>query len=70
MLPAKPLLLSDADETAVIGPARLHVRPRGHMTRTPLIQLRDVAKTYTVGEVDVQALRGVSLESIMASMSP
>src|SRR5437660_2626114 len=28
----------------------------------PLIQLRDVAKTYYLGEVEVNALRGVSLD--------
>jgi ABC-type lipoprotein export system ATPase subunit len=28
----------------------------------PLIQLRDIAKVYRLGEVDVQALRGVSLD--------
>jgi ABC-type lipoprotein export system ATPase subunit len=27
----------------------------------PLIELRDIAKTYTLGEVEVQALRGVNL---------
>ena len=62
MLPAKPLLLPDAKGTAVIGPAQLRRHARGHFVRTRLIQLRNVAKTYTVGEVEIQALRGVSLE--------
>jgi putative ABC transport system ATP-binding protein len=30
---------------------------------TPLISLRDLTKTYRVGDVDVRALRGVSLEA-------
>ena len=31
------------------------------MERSPLIQLEDVAKTYVMGDVEVHALRGVSL---------
>jgi putative ABC transport system ATP-binding protein len=31
------------------------------MAQTPLIRLEDVAKTYRMGDVEVQALRGVSL---------
>jgi ABC-type lipoprotein export system ATPase subunit len=30
--------------------------------RGPLIAIRDLTKTYVVGEVEVPALRGVSLE--------
>ena len=29
----------------------------------PLISVRDLTKTYQVGDVDVRALRGVSLEA-------
>src|SRR5512144_2441912 len=32
------------------------------MADSPLIRLEDVAKVYAMGEVEVQALRGVSLE--------
>jgi putative ABC transport system ATP-binding protein len=32
------------------------------MSGTPVILVRDLTKTYTVGDVDVRALRGVSLE--------
>jgi putative ABC transport system ATP-binding protein len=62
MLPLKPMLLSGSQGTVVIGPARSAHHVRGHVRRTRLIQLRDIAKTYTVGEVQVQALRGVSLD--------
>jgi putative ABC transport system ATP-binding protein len=30
--------------------------------RAPLLSIRDLTKTYVVGEVEVPALRGVSLE--------
>ena len=32
------------------------------MSETPIIQVRQLTKTYRVGDVDVQALRGVDLE--------
>jgi putative ABC transport system ATP-binding protein len=32
------------------------------MSETPIIQVRQLTKTYRVGDVDVQALRGVNLE--------
>ena len=32
------------------------------MTETPIIRMRDLKKTFRAGEVDVQALRGVSLD--------
>ena len=32
------------------------------MTETPLISVRDLTKTYAVGEIEVRALRGISLE--------
>src|SRR5581483_11549470 len=35
---------------------------RGSRTMTPVIEVRDLTKTYDVGEVKVRALRGVSLE--------
>jgi len=53
---------SFAEEAAVIAPARLHRHTDARVTRTRLIQLRDVTKTYLLGEVEVCALRGVSLD--------
>jgi putative ABC transport system ATP-binding protein len=53
---------SSAEETAVIAPARSRRWAGGHFARTRLIQLRDVSKTYTLGEVEVHALRGISLD--------
>jgi putative ABC transport system ATP-binding protein len=32
------------------------------MTETPLISVRDLTKTYAVGDIEVRALRGVSLQ--------
>jgi putative ABC transport system ATP-binding protein len=32
------------------------------MNETPLISVRDLTKTYAVGEIEVRALRGISLE--------
>ena len=32
------------------------------MTETAIIRIKDLKKTFRAGEVDVQALRGVSLE--------
>jgi putative ABC transport system ATP-binding protein len=53
---------SSAGETAVIAPARVRHHAGGHFARTRLIQLRDIVKTYTLGEVEVRALQGVSLD--------
>jgi putative ABC transport system ATP-binding protein len=53
---------SRGEETAVRAPARSRRHAGGHFTRTRLIQLRDVSKTYTLGEVEVRALQGVSLD--------
>ncbi len=53
---------SSSEETAVLAPARLRHHAGGHFARTRLIQLRDVTKTYLLGEVEVKALRGVSLD--------
>jgi putative ABC transport system ATP-binding protein len=53
---------SSAEETAVIAPARVRHHAGGHFARTRLIQLRDIVKTYTLGEVEVRALQGVSLD--------
>jgi len=33
-----------------------------HIPSTPIIQVRDLMKTYTVGEVDVHALNGIDLD--------
>jgi putative ABC transport system ATP-binding protein len=32
------------------------------MSETPVISVRDLTKTYTVGEIEVRALRGISLD--------
>ena len=32
------------------------------MNETPVIAVRDLTKTYAVGDIEVRALRGVSLE--------
>ena len=32
------------------------------MNETPVIAVRDLTKTYAVGEIEVRALRGISLE--------
>ena len=32
------------------------------MSETPIIQTRQLTKTYRVGDIDVHALRGVNLE--------
>ena len=45
-----------ASEAAVSRP-----RPRSSRAGVPVIDLRDVHKTYTVGDIAVHALRGVSL---------
>jgi putative ABC transport system ATP-binding protein len=55
------MLLSGAREKVRIGLARSPHLALGHVGRTRLIELRDVNKTYTVGEVTVEALRAVSL---------
>ncbi len=55
------MLASGAKGTVAIGPVRSPHRVRGYALQTRLIQLRDISKTYAVGEVEVQALRGVSL---------
>jgi ABC-type lipoprotein export system ATPase subunit len=57
------MLLSGVKRT--VGKGLTAISPhyaRGQINQTQLIHLRDIAKTYTVGEVEVQALRTVSLE--------
>ena len=50
------------DISTVLSPARLHFPPQHHAARTQLIELRDICKTYEVGEVEVLALQDVSLD--------
>src|ERR1700722_8193048 len=38
------------------------LRRRYRMSETPIIQVRQLTKTYRVGDIDVHALRGVDLE--------
>ena len=56
-----------------IAPIVVQARP-GTAVTTPIINLRDVVKTYSSGGVDVQALRGVSLDvyegEMVAIMGP
>jgi len=42
--------------------AALRVRPEGDTMGDLLIAVRDLTKTYTLGDVEVRALRGVSLD--------
>ena len=42
--------------------AALHLNPVDETMSDPLIAVRDLTKTYRLGEVDVRALRGVSLD--------
>jgi hypothetical protein len=61
MLPAKSTQLSGARGVVAVGSATLPHYAFGQSPQTHLIQLRNVSKTYAVGEVKVQALLAVSL---------
>ncbi len=50
------------EEASVVAPARLRHHAGGRFARTRLIQLRNISKTYSLGEVEVHALRSVSLD--------
>jgi putative ABC transport system ATP-binding protein len=43
------------------GPSRPRPRPRASRAGVPVIDIQDVRKTYSVGDIAVHALRGVSL---------
>ncbi len=49
--------------TPVQGAPGPHANPHSSRpSNTPVIELRDVRKTYQIGDISVEALRGVSLE--------
>jgi ABC-type lipoprotein export system ATPase subunit len=62
MLLAKSDRLTGRSEAAASGTAAAPRVAHFRLAQTPLIRLLGVSKTYAVGEVEVPALRGVSLD--------
>jgi len=55
---SRPLVAREARETG----ARSFAGREGRRRRAPVISVHDVSKTYSIGEIAVHALRGVSLQ--------
>jgi ABC-type lipoprotein export system ATPase subunit len=62
MLPAIAVRLPLRSEGVAAGAAAAPLRPHCRVAQTRLIRLLNVCKTYAVGEVEVPALSGVSLD--------
>ena len=57
-----PVLDNDNDTTVQHNGTNHHIRMNGSKKRTPVIAIRDLTKTYLLGQNKVRALRGISLE--------